>query len=130
MQKSQELTNLQPHSLAFQIFKTSAIAAFSACIAETATIPMDTIKVRLQMQNTAGLTLPKASEEIREEIKHGVTIDRNNQEAREINADAVKSKVEKLQANAPKYRGLVGTGRTIVAEEGGLALFKGLTAGI
>lgn len=30
----------------------------------------------------------------------------------------------------PKYRGLIGTGRTIIAEEGGLALFKGLTPGL
>jgi len=30
----------------------------------------------------------------------------------------------------PKYRGLVGTTRTIVAEEGATALFGGITAGL
>jgi len=32
--------------------KTSGAAAFSACVAEFCTIPMDTVKVRLQMQTT------------------------------------------------------------------------------
>lgn len=30
----------------------------------------------------------------------------------------------------PKYAGLIGTTRTVVAEEGGRALFQGLTAGL
>jgi hypothetical protein len=33
------------------LIKSSLIASFSACVAESATIPMDTVKVRLQMQN-------------------------------------------------------------------------------
>jgi len=32
--------------------KQAGAAAFSACVAEIFTIPMDTVKVRLQMQST------------------------------------------------------------------------------
>jgi solute carrier family 25 (mitochondrial uncoupling protein), member 8/9 len=64
------------------------MASFSACVAEVITIPMDTAKVRLQLQGpvAAGETL--------------------------------------------RYNGLMGTVKTIAAEEGAGALFGGLTAGL
>ena len=67
-----------------------ASAATAACIAEIATIPIDTVKVRLQIQNRTGLA-PGA---------------------------------------ALKYNGFLGTAKTITAEEGMLALYNGLTAGL
>jgi solute carrier family 25 uncoupling protein 8/9 len=63
------------------------MASSAAMIAETATIPMDTAKVRMQLQ-----------------------------------------KVE--PGKAPRYNGLMGTTKTIVAEEGALALWNGLTPGL
>ena len=63
------------------------MASSAAMIAETATIPMDTAKVRMQLQ-----------------------------------------KVEPGQA--PRYNGLLGTTKTIAAEEGALALWNGLTPGL
>lgn len=70
--------------------KSAATASFAGSIAEAMTIPMDTVKVRLQMQSTTGLA----------------------------------------EGKTPKYNGLIGGTRTIVAEEGARALFNGLTAGI
>ena len=44
-------------SLTF-LLKNAAAAAFSACVAETITMPLDTVKVRLQMQKlSSGVTL-------------------------------------------------------------------------
>lgn len=63
------------------------MASTAAMVAETATIPMDTAKVRLQLQKTA-------------------------------------------EGEVPKYNGLVGTAKTIAAEEGSLALWNGLTPGL
>ena len=44
-----------------------------------------------------------------------------------------EAKFEKYEAkveNGPKYRGIVGTTRTIVSEEGASALYQGLAAGL
>ncbi|KAK3120769.1 hypothetical protein QOZ80_9AG0693400 [Eleusine coracana subsp. coracana] len=67
-------------------FTASAIAA---CFAEVCTIPLDTAKVRLQLQKTAV-----------------------------------------AGAEAPKYRGLLGTAATIAREEGAAALWKGIVPGL
>lgn len=64
-----------------------AMAAFSACVAEAATIPMDTAKVRLQLQKVA-------------------------------------------PGEKPRYSGLLGTAKTVAAEEGALALWGGLAPGL
>lgn len=68
--------------------KNVASAATAACIAEIATIPIDTVKVRLQIQ----------------------------------------SKI--AGQGTPKYSGFMGTAKTIASEEGMLALYNGLTAGL
>lgn len=44
-------------------------------------------------------------------------------------SDQIKETV-KTELAGPKYRGLIGTTRTIVAEEGARTLFSGLTAGL
>lgn len=49
MQKASPQNNeLQTFNMRHAL-KNMAAAAFSACVAETFTIPMDTVKVRLQM---------------------------------------------------------------------------------
>lgn len=63
------------------------MASFSASVAEVATIPVDTAKVRLQIQKTP-------------------------------------------EGQKPRYSGLIGTIKTVAAEEGATALFGGLSAGI
>ena len=63
------------------------MASTAACIAEIATIPLDTAKVRLQLQKVAA-------------------------------------------GETPKYNGLIGTMKTVAAEEGPFALFNGLTPGL
>lgn len=69
--------------------KNLLAASTAGCVAEIATIPIDTAKVRLQIQ--------------------GKNIDPN-----------VK----------PKYQGFTSTMKTIAAEEGPMALYNGLTAGL
>jgi len=64
-------------------------SAFSASFAEFCTIPLDTAKVRLQLQASGS-----------------------------------------AGGGAPKYRGMLGTMRTVAAEEGMAALWKGITPGI
>lgn len=115
------------HSILREILMSSGIAAVSACIAETITIPLDTIKVRLQMQNTNSFQklATKVTEEVKQDIKNGVTLDKSKSAVEET----LKVQ-EKPTMNLPKYRGLIGTGKTIIAEEGALTLFNGLNAGI
>ena len=62
-------------------------SAFSASFAEFCTIPLDTAKVRLQIQKTP-------------------------------------------EGQKPRYSGLIGTAKTVAAEEGVQALFGGLSAGL
>jgi solute carrier family 25 uncoupling protein 8/9 len=76
-------------SKALFYLKSICCASIAGCVAETFTIPLDTAKVRLQIQARA--------------------------------ADAT---------TAPKYKGFAGTMATIASEEGPLALFNGLSAGL
>lgn len=39
--------------------KNAGAGSFAACVAESVTLPMDTIKVRLQMQNTVAKAVDK-----------------------------------------------------------------------
>ncbi|KAG5017682.1 hypothetical protein JHK82_023284 [Glycine max] len=78
-----------PYQISFaQAFLCSA---FAACFAEFCTIPLDTAKVRLQLQKKVG-------------IDDGVGL--------------------------PKYKGLLGTVKTIAREEGISALWKGIVPGL
>jgi solute carrier family 25 uncoupling protein 8/9 len=70
--------------------KNLLAASTAAMVAEVLTIPIDTAKVRLQVQG-----------------------------------------MNKNDPNfVPKYNGFLGTMKTISSEEGGLALFNGLGAGL
>jgi solute carrier family 25 uncoupling protein 8/9 len=69
--------------------KSVACASFAGCVAEIATLPLDTAKVRLQIQSKSSVV-----------------------------------------GALPKYNGFLGTMKTITAEEGMLALWKGLSAGL
>lgn len=64
-----------------------AMASCAGSIAEILTIPIDTAKVRMQIQKTA-------------------------------------------PGEVPKYKGLVGTLKTIAAEEGPLAIYSGIVPGL
>ncbi|GAU13431.1 hypothetical protein TSUD_127270 [Trifolium subterraneum] len=67
-------------------------SAFAACFAEFCTIPLDTAKVRLQLQKKGG--------DVVDDDDGGMGL--------------------------PKYRGLLGTVKTIAREEGFSALWKGI----
>jgi solute carrier family 25 (mitochondrial uncoupling protein), member 8/9 len=83
-----QVTRPEGESVIKFFFKNMGAAATAACIAEIATIPIDTVKVRLQIQN---------------KMSHG---------------------------EVPKYKGFLGTMKTISGEEGMFALYNGLTAGL
>ena len=74
-------------SAAAFFLRNVAAASFSGSVGEALTIPIDTAKVRLQVQT----------------VQEGVK---------------------------PKYVGLLGTTKTIAAEEGPVALWNGLSAGL
>ncbi|XP_021891753.1 mitochondrial uncoupling protein 2 [Carica papaya] len=84
------MADLKPRA-EISFIETFLCSAFAACFAEFCTIPLDTAKVRLQLQRKA------------------TTVD---------------------GSSPPKYRGLLGTVATIAREEGLLALWKGIIAGL
>ncbi|XP_059620385.1 mitochondrial uncoupling protein 2-like [Phlebotomus argentipes] len=82
-------------------------AGTAACIADFATFPLDTAKVRLQIQGEGQVRVPLATA-----TANGATA------------------VVNSGAPTPQYRGLVGTVSTIVRQEGFRALYNGLSAGL
>ena len=80
--------------------KNALAAALSASIAESVTIPMDTVKVRLQMQSTGS-------------ARHATNFGQLGHAGSEI-----------------KYKSMIGTFKSIISEEGAPKLWAGLTAGI
>lgn len=80
-------------------FTSSAIAA---CFAEVSTIPLDTAKVRLQLQKKSVETSGGGG------VGNGAA----------------------AQLGVPKYRGMLGTVATIAREEGMSALWKGIVPGL
>ncbi|GAB0090148.1 mitochondrial uncoupling protein 2 [Sergentomyia squamirostris] len=83
-------------------------AGTAACIADLATFPLDTAKVRLQIQGEGQVKIPL--------------------NAASVNGTAV---VGATTTSTPaQYRGLVGTISTIVRQEGFRALYNGLSAGL
>lgn len=86
------------------LHKSFAASAIAACSAEFLTLPLDTAKVRLQIQPTAS-------------------------QAAAAGAATSASSTTAATAAAPirpKYSGLIGTMRTVAAEEGAASLWKGL----
>lgn len=86
-------------------------AGSAACLADVATFPFDTAKVRLQLQGEA-VKLPIKPSAM---LLHDGVVSMNT---------AVSSSVQ------PQYRGLVGTLNTICRQEGPRALYNGLSAGL
>ena len=82
------------------LHKSFAASAIAACSAEFLTLPLDTAKVRLQIQPTSTAAASSAS--------------------------ATTTAATSAAPFRPKYNGLIGTMRTVAAEEGAAALWKGL----
>lgn len=93
-------------------------AGTAACIADVATFPFDTAKVRLQLQGEA-TSFNKIPIKAATMLMHDGTIS--------VLPGAVTSS---KPVSSPQYRGLVGTISTICRQEGPRALYNGLSAGL
>uniref|UniRef100_A0A336L1S5 CSON002592 protein n=1 Tax=Culicoides sonorensis TaxID=179676 RepID=A0A336L1S5_CULSO len=93
-------------------------AGFSACIADFLTFPLDTAKVRLQVQGESNVRGPIQMKPI--SIPFGTAVPPFSRTV--VTAHAIDV--------APKYSGLYGTVNTIVRREGVRALYNGLSAGL
>ena len=89
------------------LHKSFAASAIAACSAEFLTLPLDTAKVRLQIQPTSQATAAA-----------GAASSASSTTAATAAAGAAPFR--------PKYSGLIGTIRTFAAEEGAASLWKGL----
>lgn len=87
-------------------------AGTAACIADFATFPFDTAKVRLQLQGeSVGVHLLRPTAGV-------------------LEAATATASPSVVASSAVQYRGLVGTISTIAREEGPRALYNGLSAGL
>eukprot|EP00270_Netrium_digitus_P018378 TRINITY_DN6975_c0_g1_i3.p1 TRINITY_DN6975_c0_g1~~TRINITY_DN6975_c0_g1_i3.p1 ORF type:complete len:328 (-),score=68.30 TRINITY_DN6975_c0_g1_i3:166-1149(-) len=87
------------------IYGTLASSAIATCFAEACTLPIDTAKVRLQLQGKSAV-------------------------AEALKGEAATAGVATPVAPKLKYHGMLGTMTTIAKEEGVGALWKGLEAGL
>lgn len=92
-------------------FKVAA-AGSAACFADFITFPLDTAKVRLQLQGESNQT-----------IKSSSTLPKTV--LQQSNTNAAKKIIKQVE-----YRGLLGTLMTIAKKEGPKSLFNGLSAGL
>lgn len=89
-------------------------AGTAACLADVATFPFDTAKVRLQLQGeTSAMKMP---------IKPAALLCQDGV--------LTMSSAAMTTSAPPQYRGLVGTLSTICRQEGPRALYNGLSAGL
>jgi solute carrier family 25 uncoupling protein 8/9 len=103
--------NLDPQTMSppptgppLPLHKSFAASAIAACSAEFLTLPLDTAKVRLQIQPTSSAKAAAAAS----------------------TSSAASTSKSSAPLSRPKYSGLIGTIRTVAAEEGAGALWKGL----
>lgn len=92
-------------------------AGSAACVADLITFPLDTAKVRLQIQGEAGAA----------PVRYYITTAASTLGAGGHGATAVM--VEHSAASS-QYKGMIGTVSTIARQEGPKALYNGLVAGL
>lgn len=111
------------------------IAGSAACLADAATFPFDTAKVRLQLQGEqtpnrlVATNNPKNLLQIadyyRQPTGRGFI-----STAVPVSPSEIATKVDKIPKINTQYRGLFGTIATIARQEGYRALYNGLSAGL
>ncbi|XP_046464220.1 mitochondrial uncoupling protein 2-like [Daphnia pulex] len=92
-------------------------AGSAACVADLFTYPLDTAKVRLQIQGEAGVAAP---------VRYYITTAASALGAGGNGA----SMVVEHAAPPSQYKGMIGTVSTIARQEGPKALYNGLAAGL
>lgn len=92
-------------------------AGTSACVADLITFPLDTAKVRLQIQGEAAAAAP---------VRYYIAA-----AAPAVAGDGGIVALERAAvATTPRYNGMVGTVMTIIRQEGPKSLYNGLVAGL
>jgi len=92
-------------------------AGTAACVADLITFPLDTAKVRLQIQGEAAAAAP---------VRYYITA-----AAPAVAGDGGVVALERaVVAATPRYNGMVGTVMTIARQEGPKSLYNGLVAGL
>lgn len=131
------------------VFTNLLVAGVSACVADAATFPLDTAKVRLQLQgestvptnrrvgthNTQKLFNISAKQPLASGASNALkTTGRGFISTAfpvPVPTHEVATKIEKIPTPANiQYRGLFGTMSTIARQEGARSLYNGLSAGL
>lgn len=122
------------------------IAGSAACLADAATFPFDTAKVRLQLQGESTMSGNRkvgsnAKNLLKIQAKRPLTTALPGNVFRPtgrgfistafpVATHEVAAQIEKIpKTNAQQYRGLFGTIATIAQQEGTVSLYNGLSAG-
>lgn len=118
-----EYTDTSPKGVALNL----VMAGASACLADAATFPFDTVKVRLQLQGEQFGRLVGTKNMVKLATKQPLTsINAFHSAAVRVPTSAITTP----NANNNQYRGLFGTLATIARQEGPRSLYNGLSAGL
>lgn len=117
-----EYTDTSPKGVALNL----VMAGASACLADAATFPFDTVKVRLQLQGEQIGRLVGTKNMVKLATKQPLT------SINAFHSAAVRVPTSSITPNANnnQYRGLFGTLATIARQEGPRSLYNGLSAGL
>lgn len=123
------------------------IAGSAACLADTATFPFDTAKVRLQLQGESTISGNRrvgsnnTKNLLKIQVKRPLTTDLPSHvfgptgrgfisTAFHVPTHEVAAQMDKIPRTTIQYRGLFGTIATIAKQEGTRGLYGGLSAGL
>lgn len=120
------------------------IAGSAACLADVATFPFDTAKVRLQLQGESTITgnrkVTKNVLKIQPKRPLATALPCNvfrptgrgfiPTALLHVTTREISAQIDKKPKTAVQYRGLFGTIATIARQEGTVALYSGLSAGL
>lgn len=137
---------MKPENTNHNVFSQLLIAGTAACIADAATFPFDTAKVRLQLQGESTTLVNRRVGA--NNVKNLLKVQSNQTLATATQAHAFKPtgrsfisttfpvsheisvNIDKTPKTRMQYRGLIGTIATIARQEGARSLYNGLSAGL
>lgn len=106
------------------------VAGTAACIADVASFPFDTAKVRLQLQGESSGAIVSRASAITKNFHLPLAISTSNGAFISAEFPVEATHTSNTPQLKQQYRGLFGTISTIVRQEGPRALYNGLSAGL